>query len=1409
MASINKVILQNRTAGDIYRLALMGPFIRSSGRPFIKHVNWPTGFGKTHMAASFAVQLFGDADAIPVFLAPQQTLVSDFASHLERRTGETGYDDAIEAAVAKVGRNVPVYRICSQEFHFSDRGFFESAISLAKWVRANAQTQEQIARLQGSGDTEVLMREQAEAIKHATVCLTSEHHGIGRNDEEYERLKEAYDKSAGIVLTRATSLMRKLIRVDHKQRTQSGPGDRRLLLETPQVQDMCRRLFPLQCFLDRPGIIVTTSAKATTQFQVYMTDPVSETAKFVPFDSLFHVIEAMNDDESPLGRAASWRPGRLPSKRGARVVLFVDEEEDSYWQTFSQRMSILNRGGYNDLNRVIKEFVDFFDISWPAGLMSDFDPGLGPKVLERLEDITEIADEVFRWIEQEKASSGIKFMPESRRQQIFIEQFRRRYPEHSPRWSDAELVAVYKNLIEEGGDAHADFTRLRQKGAVMTRFREFLSKELPDAMGTTFDRYRHVMALVGDKKYFLMDRIAYGEVLDQPHQTFFTESGSVMSTDFLRRVELIPATGRQVVRLKFHEEAPPAAAFTLEHYLRLVLFIAGVLTDSKQVAGMSKEDRSKYPKLAHFKDEAAALFKPRDAAQAIDEMLDSDKLLDEPFFYGILKSVVTLEESFLQAEEYRRDADICLTVTITSLNRTPEDDIARALGTRNGVYLLSATGAIRGSSTGAYNMRELERIIERKDGLHLPMTEEETAVVKEQSRQLGMLRERRATIFDDHNILESALTSEGFRGLVGIFEEQLKDVEDEFVSVPNVYKIQEISGLLATLDRLLATPARSGLALCQTTKRMREALTKLAKMGGRAGSLGESFVTAVDGPGGNIYRIDPRHLPTYKAHGQKDPITLVLYEAGRFRKTSADKVGFDADTEDPGAFNDELNRALDLSAGGKILLWSAFGSAARGVNFLTTDKGVQRDFEVFAIVNDPYFTKHTRTGQRGFIMQTFQSYAQVIYDNDETWRNSSLRDFLAGYARRRWPTLQREHFIDITRTLFQAIGRGERRAKESMERPQEIMLSAGAARSLTLGIRQAPDLVERASAAQRFVLEALQARNAAEQIFPNEVARREHERDCLVRAVGFREFSKSIPSRMRRDPAAIKLWKQLFDPIMFSRPEDYIERLQSADIPEDFWGAAFLKVPQRSTLYLKTVTANGHQVKVITDAHDGQEAYEWAAMLAPQGMFNMMSAAARSFIRAFRSGVTCEPDDDGRLMRLVPQPWFLVEIMKGYLGEIEFEAFMKDHVQGSMAPAGDLFATEPVLKLMRTEDLPEDTEAKLFQLFDYYFEGQAADGKAGDLVAVDVKHWTVQSDQMLGAELRDTAEAKFAKLRELYPDRHLRVLYVNLEGNQKVTGSKVHNGEMRFASIFVRTEARGFKPWEVNTRLAEMMTGGL
>jgi hypothetical protein len=1399
----------DRSAGDIFRLALRAPFIRSSGKPFIKHVNWPTGFGKTHMAASFAVQLYGEADALPVFLAPQQTLVSDFAGHLECRTGETGYDDPISEAVAKVGGDVPVYRICSKEFHFSDRGFFESAVSLVQWFKSSPQVQEQVAKLQGSGEQDALIKGLLEALKYAKNCLSSEHHGLSRNDDEYERLKEAYDKSAEIVLARMNSLMKKLIRLDFKLKVQGESKGGRRLLRFPQVNDMCRRLFPFQCFLDRPGIIVTTTAKATTQFQVYMEDPAKGSPRFVDFESLFHILEEINSDESPLGQAAAWRPGKPASKRGARAVLFVDEEEDSYWQTFAQRMSVLNRGGYNDLNRVIKEFVDFFDINWPAGLTVDFGPGLGPMVLERLEDIAEIADGVFQQIEHEKATSGIKFLPEQRRHRIFIDHFRRSYPLHAPRWNDEQLITVYKNLIEEGGDSHADFERLRQKGAVMSRFREFLTKELPDAMGTAFDRYRLVMALVGDKKYFLMNRLSYGEVLDQPHQTFFSESGTVMSTDFLRRVELVPATGHQVVRLLFHEDAPSESAFTLEHYLRLILFIAKVLTDGKQSGAMSKQDRQRYPKLAHFKDEASALFKPRDAASSIDEMLDSEKLLDEPFFFQILKSVVTLEESFIQAEEYRRDDDICLTVTITSLNRTPEDDISRALGTRNGVYLLSATGAIRAASSGAYNMRELERIVACKGGLYFPMTDEETSVVKEKTAELGALRQRTAVIFDDHKIRDGAVTSEAFRGLLARFEEQMSDADDDFDLLPNIYKKQEVAGLLATLDRLLTTPARSGLALCQTTKRIQVALTNLAKLGRRSGSQGESFVTSLDFIGGNLYQIDPRFLPTYKAYGQRDKITLVLYEAGRFRKTSADKVGFDADAADPGQFNDDLNKALDISAGGKILLWSAFGSAARGVNFLTTDNGQQRDFQVFAIVNDPFYTKHTRTGQRGFIMQTFQSYAQVVYDTDQAWKSSTLRDFMAGYARRRWQTLQREHFIDITRTLFQAIGRGERRPRAEMGMPQELLISAGAARSLTLGIRHAPELVERSSAAQRFVLDALQQHNAEERLFPTEASRRLHEQDSLLKAVGFLEFVKKVPARMRSDAEARRLWKVLFDHIMFSRPEEYIERLVKAGVPEEFWSAAFLSVPQRSTLYLKKVSFNGHDVRVITDAYDGEDPYEWASMLAPQGMFNVMSRASQSFIKALRPGVACAADNDGRPMRLVPQPWFLVEIMKGYLGEQEFEAFVKDHVEGALAPAGDLLAPDPILKLMSVEQLPTGMEEQLFQLFDYFFEDQQTGGDCRGLVAVDVKHWTRHSDSMLSVELRETAERKFARLREIFPDRHLRVVYVNLEGSQKLTGTKLHNGEIRFASLFVRTEARGFKPWEVNTRLAEILIGAL
>ena len=127
---------------------------------------------------------------------------------------------------------------------------------------------------------------------------------------------------------------------------------------------------------------------------------------------------------------------------------------------------------------------------------------------------------------------------------------------------------------------------------------------------------------------------------------------------------------------------------------------------------------------------------------------------------------------------------------------------------------------------------------------------------------------------------------------------------------------------------------------------------------------------------GDYFIIKPRALPTYRDFWQAEDIHIVLYSAERFRKKDRTKTGAAAEDDDKGQFNKELEDALDIS-GKKVLLWTAYASASRGINFLTKQHGTARDFELFCLLNDPYYTKHTRPGASGFSMEMFQSFAQV------------------------------------------------------------------------------------------------------------------------------------------------------------------------------------------------------------------------------------------------------------------------------------------------------------------------------------------------------------------------------------------------------------------------------------------------
>lgn len=345
----------HRTASAIFKKGFKEPFLRASERPFVKLLNWYTGFGKTYNAALFSIELFTKCDVIPVFIAPLQSLVSGFSDELSKHQKSTEYADEIEAAIRVRGVSIPVHRLYSIEYHLNDRSFFQACLGLVAWLDRH---QNLFARLETSAkhaDTDKGIRARLKELRQkALFCEQSNFLTMATSDDTYDDTRTAYIKAAQRARSLADSLVWRLIKLDVETRQLNQ--DRERFMRVKEVAELVRRLHPLQAFIDNPGVIVSTASKAQVGHKVYGPDGKGG-VKAHQYDNLPLFLKELNRDGSFFGRLVSGRPD------SARVVTFVDEEEDSYWYLFEQRKSVVNSGGRNDLNLVISEFFQYFDLT--------------------------------------------------------------------------------------------------------------------------------------------------------------------------------------------------------------------------------------------------------------------------------------------------------------------------------------------------------------------------------------------------------------------------------------------------------------------------------------------------------------------------------------------------------------------------------------------------------------------------------------------------------------------------------------------------------------------------------------------------------------------------------------------------------------------------------------------------------------------------------------------------------------------------------------------------------------------------------------------------------------------------------------------------------------------------------------
>jgi hypothetical protein len=1183
---------------------------------------------------------------------------------------------------------------------------------------------------------------------------------MNREAEDYDRERKRYMDAAQSALGHTQALVRSLIELEFHDvgRTRN----RFQVASEPVVKDLVRRLYPMQLFVDEPGVIVCTASKSQFSVDVCVLDPRAQgpSPKWEKFSSLSHFLACLNTRGNALGTKVS------RSVHPARSVMFVDEEEESYWYLFKHRKSTVNAEGKHDLNVVITEFFRMFDLTWPFAFERQGDHRLAEKIYSELAVFARLSAELYREIEKVRESTQIEEVSPARRLKIFRHLLEREGK--GAQWKNRELNKVL--ALIEVNDGHANFRMFQAKARVLTAMRSYVTASNRSPARSSYDAYRAMSKLLLDKKFFCMDRSSFGELLDQPHQTFFSATASVMDTDLLKRVEVIEDAGHTVLRLKYREETTDDKAYTLLDYLKLLLRIARLLgMEGKNALPFPDDAVVRYPELARFRSDCRKLFVHQDNDAALAEHSYPDELISDEFIWEAAKSVVRLEESQRQPNEYNVHADLALTVTITSLREAPEEDLVRTLGTNNGIFLMSATGGLLSASSGSFNLHRLQKRLDDLGGLLIPMDGREREAVAATAVKFMRQRDRIVRLVDDKDAATSFHPSRAYRGLRAHFDDAWSKARLRNGSRASLsrHKRSEVDGLVATLDKVLTTPIRSGMVLCQSVRNAREHLQALAK-------VPSSAVKQCDNDG-HHFEISPQRLPGYRSQGATEKVVIILYRAERFRKRTKGKIAGIDDADDQGALNDELVQALDVREH-KLLLWSAYGSASRGLNFLVRDKTGARDFELYCLLNDPYYTHHTRPSERGFSIEMFQAFLQVLRDREPGWALMSRADVLYEFSRYRHRRLQTEHQIDITRQTSQALGRGERRP--NLRISQHLYVSRQAADTILLGLRHAPELEERASPALQCVVQEIRADHARSPLFATDAARAKHFRKSVKLALAFTEFTSQTPLKFRRSKEARRIWAALFSDNMFTAPHDYLSELRKVEVPAEFVDAAFLKVPYDATLFTKTLSTSAGPIEVITDWRDGEDSYEWVARLAPSGLIERLPKALCNALQADRATVAQGNE------RLVPQPWFVREIMKGYLGERAFEEYVAKN------PAGRRFV--PYQPRGRYQAL-------LYQLYDYYYENSAS----GELFAVDVKNWTRNTDSMKREELKADAVDKHARLSSLFPGRTIRCVYVNLQGAPKPQVESPASGSIRFMSIYVRSADE----WIVNRNLTTSLRG--
>ncbi len=627
----------------------------------------------------------------------------------------------------------------------------------------------------------------------------------------------------------------------------------------------------------------------------------------------------------------------------------------------------------------------------------------------------------------------------------------------------------------------------------------------------------------------------------------------------------------------------------------------------------------------------------------------------------------------------------------------------------------------------------------------------------------------------------------------------------------------------------------------------------------------------------HLYGLEPGH----RRHGRR-PVLVMSYQSGSAASTDAQlqRALAASDSEATRALAEFLGRspeqlpqvedATDLlrrDLGCHIVVVTPYGSAARGIN-LKVDRyagdGHQRDVDLIVLGMSPFYSEakpkfeplsgppgedakpesqreradREHRNQRRFSANNlithhlaFTGLELAARLNEGSWgrvedipsQRYQARDirlhpdsYLPPFGR----FLAEQHVIDLARTTFQAVGRGERTSASQQQGVlvcEEIVRDLLAADPILYGRDdKGCSLANRLHAASlnsmTLMTFARQQRHSLYQLpSPSALAsyrRRVREGDeafsdapdvpgwknqqlAAIRRLNeqhhapspFHEATKAIVSEEVAQ-AIVARWEAWHSPdLLFDSTRDaYEQRLLTQGMPAEVLAMMWLPLDSRKQLPIRYGPHGGYQ-EVVTRlpgaehpaaVHGYPDPGRLLRYQLPRSFVDSPSGSAGHYLKARLSeqaGPSLRWHEKSCVLHPTLQPDF-----DGIWGELALDAWI-EVAQTAYPPLAEL------KRLAAMETLG------IFEWFDRCY---AVDGTSGArcLVAVDAKHYARRTDQRHGQRLLDRAQDKMARLRDWAQQRgYERCLgvYVNTQPQpQEVARPKHAPGDVLVINAFVR-----------------------